>query len=174
MTWVSNGSSVPAVLAPQLGEPLRGSAQQESRGHRRRASSRRPGRAARFSAASEWPPIRIGIGRGRHRADLDAREVVVLAVELEVVRRASGRGRWRSSRPCARRASSTRCPSPESRRARASADAEPEAVLRHDRHARRLLRDQHRLADRQLDHEGGEAQARRHRAPWPGSTRTAR
>ena len=116
-------------------------------------------RAARRSAGSAWPPTMIGIGRGRHRALLDARDVVDLAVVLEPV---AG-----EEPPHDGDALVGPLAAPLERdvahlvvlRPRAGAHAERQAVVRQHSGGRGLLGDEHRMAHGELEHRDHEADA---------------
>ena len=67
---------------------------------RRRAATRRE-RAARRRAARAWPPIKMGSGVVRRRADLDRRQVVDGSRGTRNIPRPTGRARCPPPRPCA-------------------------------------------------------------------------
>jgi len=146
MAWISNGSrsrpysrdqraAVAAGVHPAVAQP-------------RRAAQRR----LRVAADEDRN------GPRGHGVQPDARDVVVPAAERE---EAAARepaqdldhlvGPGTARRP-------VRAGQREVLRPRAQPDAEAQPVARQHRDRERGLRDQHRLSDRQLHHEGGEAQ----------------
>ena len=164
MTWISNGPVRPSSSRIWL-----------SRLISRSSSSGLPPpciqpsqRAARRSAASAWPPTRIGIGFGRRRCHLGFRDVVELAVELEVL---AGREPLDDldalvhplAAPGERDTHQLVVLGP-----RAGADAEPEPVVEQRRQRPGLLGHQRRWPDRQLQHEEVELQRRGDRAQRAG------
>ena len=121
-------------------------------------------RAARRSAASACPPTRIGIGSdgaGRH---LGLRDVVELAVELEVVTGCQALDDLDALVHSLAALGERDAHQFVVLRPRAGADAEPEPVAEDRRQRSGLLGDQRRRPDRQLQHEEVEPQRRCHRA----------
>ena len=125
-----------------------------------------PRRAARRSPGSDRPPTEIGTGRLGRRRDHEPVEVVVLAVVLDPLRAAAAAHEPQDLDHLVGALAARLHVGVRPRELLgdpAEPDAETDAVVREHRHRRELLRDEQRVADRELDDVGEEADALGHR-----------